>query len=181
MTLLHEETLARYQDLLPAQFMRCVILGDLRDHMYTVYTVVNVYTRIMLSLPATEDLRLTYIPHTSLQYPIELRDIMRNIQACAVEAYNMLQTNGYRQPDVGEHDILHVITEISQPIESMDRWAAAVEGDMGMKGWIVPELRSKTPAQVASEIRQYLFDAHQVLLFAQAYALWWSRKSPHLT
>jgi len=40
--------------------------------------VINVYARIMSSLPATEDLRLTYIPNTILQFPVELRDIMRN-------------------------------------------------------------------------------------------------------
>lgn len=181
MSLLHEETLARYQDLPPSQFMQCVIFGDLRDHMHTVYTVVNVYTRIMLSLPATEDLRLTYVPNTILQFPVELRDIMRNIQVAAVEAYNILQLSSHLQTGVIEQDILQVVSEVNQPIEAMDRWTAAIEGDLAMKGWIVPELRSKTPARVASEIRQYLFDAQQVLLFAQAYALWWSRKSRHVT
>ncbi len=181
MPILHEETLARYQGLLPTQFLDFVIFGDLRDHVHTVYTVINVYTRIMLSLPATEDLRLTYVPNTILQFPVELRDIMKNIQTCAVEAYNLLQSDLHpRTSDVG-YDILQVVNEVSQPIELIDRWAAAIEGDMAMKGWIVPELRSKTPARVASEIRQYIFDAHQVLLFAQAYAIWWSRKSRRVT
>ena len=88
--LLHEETLARYQELRPSQFMECVVFGVLRDHLYTVYTVINVYTRIMISLPATEDLRLTYVPNTILQFPVELRDIMRTIQQNAVQAYNLL-------------------------------------------------------------------------------------------
>jgi len=179
--ILHEETLARYQGLLPTQFLDCVIFGDLRDHVHTVYTVINVYTRIMLSLPATEDLRLTYVPNTILQFPVELRDIMKNIQTSAVEAYNLLQSDLHpRTSDVG-YDILQVVNEVSQPIEMIDRWTAAIEGDMAMKGWIVPELRSKTPARVASEIRQYIFDAHQVLLFAQAYAIWWGRKSRRVT
>jgi hypothetical protein len=179
--ILHEETLARYQDLPPTQFLDCVIFGDLRDHVYTIYTVVNVYTRIMLSLPATEDLRLTDVPKTILHLPDELRDIMRNIQRSAVEAYNLLQADLYVRTGDVEHDILQVLNEVSQPIERIDRLAAAIEGDLAMKGWIVPELRSKTPARVASEIRQYIFDAHQVLLFAQAYALWWSRKSRSVT
>ncbi len=181
MSLLHEETLARYQELRPSQFIKFVIFGDLRDHMHTVYTAINVYTRIMLSLPATEDLRLTYVPNTILQFPVDLRDIMRNIQGCAVEAYNLLQVDAYSKSGVVEHDILQVVNEVSQPIENIDRWAAAIEGDLAMKDWIVPELRSKTPARVASEIRQYVFDTHQVLLFAQAYALWWSRKSRRVT
>ena len=181
MSFFHEETLARYQELSPTLFMQRVIFGDLRDHMLTVYTVINVYTRIMLSLNATEDLRLDYVPNTILQVPVELREIMRNIQACAVEAYNVLQTNGRLRSDSRERDILQVISEVRQPIEAIDRWAAAIEGDLAMKGWVVPELRSKTPARVASEIRQYIFEVNQVLLFAQAYALWWGRKSRHLT
>ena len=179
--LLHEETLARYQELSPAQFMDSVVFGVLRDHLHTVYTVINVYTRIMISLPATEDLRLTYVPNTILQFPVELRDIMRNIQACAVEAYNLLQADTRLPSGSMEHDILQIIKEVSQPIEMIDRWTAAIEGDLAMKGWIVPELRSKTPAQVASEIRQYIFQTNQVLLFAQAYALWWGRKSRRVT
>ena len=181
MPLLYEETIARYQELRPSQFMNRVILGDLRDHMHTVYTVINVYTRIMLSLPATEDLCLACLPNTILQVPVELRDIMRSIQESAVEAYNLLQAGSSLPSGSTEKAILQVVNEISQPIESIDRWAAAIEGDLAMKGWIVPELRSKTPARVASEIRQYIFDTHQLLLFAQAYALWWSRKSRHLT
>ena len=181
MSLLHEETLARYQELPPSQFMKRVIFGDLRDHLHTVYTVINVYTRIMLSLPGTEDLRLTYVPNTILQFPVELRDIMRNIQGCAVEAYNLVQGDCRLPSGSMEDDILQVVNEVTQQIELIDRWAAAIEGDMAMKHWIVPELRSKTPARVASEIRQYIFDTHQVLLFAQAYALWWSRKSRRLT
>jgi len=178
---IHEETLARYQELSPTLFLQRVIFGDLRDHMLTVYTVINVYTRIMLSLTATEDLRLDYVPNTILQVPVELREIMRKIQACAVEAYNVLQTNSRLPSDSRSRDILQVISEVSQPIEAIDRWAAAIEGDLAMKGWVVPELRSKTPARVASEIRQYIFEVNQVLLFAQAYALWWGRKSRHLT
>src|SRR5258706_5610205 len=161
--------------------MQRVIFGDLRDHMLTLYTVINVYTRIMLSLPATEDLRLTYVPNTILQFPVELRDIMRNIQQGAVQAYNLLQADSHLRSGSRERDILQVISEVSQPIEMIDRWTAAIEGDLAMRGWIVPELRSKTPARVASEIRQYIFDTNQILLFAQAYALWWSRKSPRLT
>jgi len=180
-TLLHEETLARYQELRPSQFLKFVILGDLRDQLHTVYTVINVYTRIMLSLPATEDLRLTYVPNTILQVPVELREIMRNIQVCAIEAYNLLQPDTHPRSGSTEHDILQIVNEVTQKIEQIDRWTAAIEGDMAMKGWIVPELRSKTPARVASEIRQYIFDTHQVLLFAQAYAIWWNRKSRHLS
>lgn len=178
MTLLHEETLARYQELLPAQFMESVILGTLRDHVHTVYTVINVYTRIMLSLPGTEDLRLTYVPNTFLQFPIELHDIMQNIQGCAVEAYNLLQLNDLRYLDQAEEQILQTVNNVRRPIESIDRWAAAIEGDLMMRNWVLPELRGKTPARVASEIRQYMFDTNQVLLFSQAYALWWSRKLP---
>ncbi|MBA3873175.1 MAG: hypothetical protein H0X30_28920 [Anaerolineae bacterium] len=181
MPLLHEETLARYQELRPSQFMQCVIFGDLRDQMHTVYTVVNVYTRIMLSLPATEDLRLTYVPNTIMQFPVELRDIMRNIQRGAVDAYNLLQRDNRLLAGSKGADILQVVDEISQPIELIDRWAAAIEGDLAMKGWIVPELRSKTPAQVAGEIRQYIFDTHQVLLFAQAYAIRWNRRSRQMS
>ena len=181
MPIFHEETIARYQDLRPSQFMQYVILGDLRDHMHTVYTVVNVYTRIMLNLPATEDLRLTYVPNTILQFPIELREIMRTIQGCAVNAYNLLQTD-VRQP-IGSsvENILELVNEVREPIESIDSWTAAIEGDLAMRTWIVPELRSRTPARVASEIRQHIFDTHQVLLFAQAYALRWNRRSPRLT
>ncbi len=181
MSLLHEETLARYQDLLPAQFMEYVIFGALRDHLYTVYTVINVYTKIMLSLPSTVDLRLTYVPNTILQIPIELREIMVNIQGSAVEAYNLLQVDFPRRSDAAEQDILQIVTELRQPIEMIDRWTAAIEGDLMMKSWILSNLRDKTPAEVASEIRQYIFDTNQVLLFAQAYALRRSRKSPRLT
>jgi hypothetical protein len=181
LSLLHEETLARFQELLPAQFMEYVIFGTLRDHMYTVYTVVNVYTKIMLTLPTTVDLRLTYIPNTILQIPTELREIMLNIQVCAVEAYNLLQVDYVRQSASVEQDILQMVNELRQPIELIDRWSAAIEGDVVMKSWILPDLRNKTPAGVASEIRQYIFDTNQVLLFAQAYALWWSRKSSRLT
>ena len=181
MTLLHEETLARYQELRPSQFMQFVILGVLRDHMHTVYTAINVYTRIMLSLPATEDLFLSDVAGSYTPLPVEFRDIMRQIQSSAVEAYNLLQHDDGLQTSSMESDILQVVSEISRPIEIIDRWAAAIEGDRGMKGWIVPELRSKTPARVASEIRQYIFDAHQVLLFAQTYALWWSKKSRRLS
>ncbi|MBI1277875.1 MAG: hypothetical protein GC179_07085 [Anaerolineaceae bacterium] len=181
MTLLHEETLARYQELLPSEFMEYVIFGTLRDHMYTVYTVINVYTKIVLSLPSTIDLRLTYVPNTVLQIPTELREIMRNIQLCAVEAYNLMQIDIPRDSDSIEHVILQFVNNLRQPIETIDRWAAAIEGDIVMKSWVLHGLRDKTPSQVASEIRQYMFDTNQVLLFAQAYALWWSRKSPRLT
>ncbi len=181
MSLLHEETLARYQELRPPQFMEYVILGTLRDHMYTVYTVINVYTKIMLNIPSTVDLRLTYIPNTILQIPVELREIMGNIQMCAAEAYNLLQVDFRRDSDSAERDILEIVNELRQPIETIDRWSAAIEGDVVMKSWVLSSLRDKTPAEVASEIRQYMFDTNQVLLFAQAYALWWSRKSPRLT
>ena len=181
MSIFHEETIARYQDLRPSQFMQCVILGDLRDHMHTVYTVVNVYTRIMLSLPATEDLRLTYVPNTILQFPIELREIMRNIQQSAVDAYNILQTDVGLQSGTTVENILELVNTVRQPIESIDGWTAAIEGDLAMRTWIVPELRSRTPARVATEIRHQIFNTHQVLLFAQAYALRWGRKPPRLT
>jgi hypothetical protein len=161
--------------------MEYVIFGTLRDHMYTVYTVVNVYTKIMLTLPATVDLRLTYIPNTILQIPTELREIMLNIQVCAVEAYNLLQADYPHNSDSAERDILQIVSQLRQPIELIDRWSAAIEGDLVMKSWVIADLRDKTPARVASEIRQYMFDTNQVLLFAQAYALWWSRKSPRLT
>ncbi len=176
MSILHEETLARYQELRPPQFMEYVIFGTLRDHMYTVYTVINVYTKIMLNIPSTVDLRLTYIPNTILQIPIELREIMRNIQMCAAEAYNLLQVDFPRHSDSVERDILQIVNEVRQPIEMIDRWAAAIEGDVVMKSWVLASLRDKTPAEVAGEIRQYMYDTNQVLLFAQAYALWWSRK-----
>ncbi len=181
MTLLHEETLARYHELPPSQFLEHVIFGTLRDHLYTIYTVINVYTEIMLALPATADLRVTYVPNTILQIPVELREIMRNIQVCAVEAYNLLQVDTPFRSEVAEHDILQIISELREPIELIDRWSAAIEGDLTMKGWVMPMLRNKTPARIASEIRQYIFDTNQVLLFAQAYALWWSRKSPRLS
>lgn len=181
MSLLHEETLARYHDLRPSQFKEYVIFGTLRDHMYTAYTVINVYTKIMMSTPSTVDLRLTYIPNTILQVPIELREIMHNMQLCAAEAYNLLQVDLPRHSDLVERDILQIVNELRQPIETIDRWSAAIEGDVVMKSWVLASLRDKTPAAVASEIRQYMFDTNQVLLFAQAYALWWSRKSPRLT
>jgi len=180
-SLLHEETLVRYQQLLPPQFMEYVIFGTLRDHMYTVYTVINVYTKIMLKIPSTRDLRLTYVPNTILEIPMELREIMRNIQQYAVEAYNLLQVDIPPHSDSAERDILQIVSELREPIEMIDRWSAAIEGDVVMKSWILNSLHNRTPAQVASEIRQYMFDTNQVLLFAQAYALWWSRKSPKLT
>lgn len=182
MSLLHEETLARYQELLPSQFLEHVIFGTLRDHLYTVYTVVSVYNEIMLTLPATADLRVTYVPNTILQIPVGLREIMQNIHVCAVEAYNLLQVDSpFRSSDGAERDILQIISELREPIELIDRWSAAIEGDVIMKGWVMPMLKNKTPARIASEIRQYIFDTNQVLLFAQAYALWWSRKSPRLS
>ena len=173
MALLHPETLARYQNLSPQQFMNSVILGTLRDHLYMAYNVITVYTQIVMMLPVTDDLYISPIPNNVIRKPIELRELMRRMQLCVVEANNLVQ--GPLLGESIEQDILQRVSEVRRPIERIDRWAAAIENDVMMKTVKLPGLRGKSAARLASEIREYMFDSNQVLIYAQAYAVRWSK------
>lgn len=174
MPILHAETLARYQNLSPQQFMDSVILSTLRDHLYMAYNVITVYTQIVMTLPVTDNLFISPIPNNVIGKPIELREVMRRMQLCVVEANNLVQG-----PFLGvsvERDILQRVSEVRQPIERIDRWAAAIENDVMLKTVKLPGLKGKSAARIASEIREYMFDSNQVLIYAQAYALRWSKR-----
>jgi len=172
--LLHPETLARYQHLSPQEFMDSVILGALREHLYMAYNVITVYAQIVMELPITDNLYISPIGNNVTRKPIELREAMRDMQSYVVEANHLVQAPF--SVNRVENEILQRVSEVRRPIEFIDRWAAAIENDGMMKMVKLPGLKGKTAARLASEIREYMFDCNQVLIYAQAYALRWAKR-----
>lgn len=154
--------------------MQSVLLGTLRDHLYMAYNVITVYTKIILTLPLTDGLYLSPIPNNVIRRPVELREAMRQMQMCVVKANNLIQSP-LTEDDAGQA-ILQQVHELQKPVERIDRWAAAIESDRIMRAISLPGLKGKSAATMATEIREYMFDANQVLLFARVYALRWRRK-----
>ncbi len=155
--------------------MDTVILGTLRDHLYMAYNVITVYAQIVVTLPVTDNLYISPIPNNVIGKPIGLREVMRRMQLCVVEANNLVQDPFLDDSSI-ERSILHRVSEVRQPIEHIDRWAAAIENDVMMKTVKLPGLKGKSAARLASEIREYMFDSNQILIYAQAYAVRWSKR-----
>ncbi len=154
--------------------MDYVIFGALRDQLYMAYTVISVYTQIISSMPITETLFVSPIPNNVLRLPVELRELMRSMQFCVIEASNLTQPSPHSVSV--DRDILQLVGQVRRPIDEIDRSAAAIENDVTMKTVSLPGLKGKSAARIASEIREYMFDANQVLTFAQVYALRLKRK-----